>query len=786
MATATEAAASPGERRDRGSADERHGPGDGGPNRRRSRLGAALRACWPGTWTWMTDPLRRGPATGTDIMARPRRSPPGPDQAPALDLGDVGWVVDTPPTGLPAVQPTTGPGRAPVRTPAAVPPAGRAPGCRPRPPAAAVVGASARGLPDGGHLRRAPDPPPLLPRPGAPSRLPVAAAVGPDPGTRTRGSARPVTWPGWRMTVVGVVWVGLTAHWLADPLVRWTDVVTFGTLLALAALVLVAGRRPGARAHDDLREIWTLPIALLLPPVYALVTHLPLCLAALGPGGRNAATPDDDPTAGVAIPSTRAARPREDRPAAARPAVAGRPRAAGGGRRRAYEAAALGAAGAVASWLHGLLAASDGPYTAESLVGSPGRLAVVAAAALCYPVARRVLLASPGRSARRRRVSTRSPVDACEGAPPDPSGPALTGRLPAAATRPRPSAAAGRIPSQIPAAVAAAAGGHAAGHPADAVAAAAGGPGWPGWWRAHAATGPATVPGCGRGLRWRAVRRPSTRVDVARLCSGVAIAALWATNPLLLFAAVPPVLLLAGSLPPDELLAAARTDPKTGLANVTWWSEVAEAELARSRRSGRPLSVLLVDIDHFKQVNDRHGHLFGDTVLVAVADALRAATRPWDLVGRFGGEEFVVLLTDVDLPTAADVAERIRHQVAAIRCPLDGPPTATATATGGVDGGGGGQAVAVTVSVGVAACGPPGGLAAAVGAADAALYRAKAAGRDRVHLAAPIPVDAMPVPVDAVTAGAGPVDLAGARAAGEPMAPAAAPALPVSPAPTEP
>ncbi|WP_198535998.1 GGDEF domain-containing protein, partial [Pseudofrankia saprophytica] len=256
---------------------------------------------------------------------------------------------------------------------------------------------------------------------------------------------------------------------------------------------------------------------------------------------------------------------------------------------------------------------------------------------------------------------------------------------------------------------------------------------WLGWWR-----GPAPADGMGLGGHWPGARRPAVGMAVAELCSGVAIAALWAANPLLMLAAVPPALLLASSLPPDELLAAARTDPKTGLANAVWWREVAEAELARSLRAGRPLSVLLVDIDHFKRVNDRHGHLFGDTVLVAVADALRAATRPWDLVGRFGGEEFVVLLTDVDLPTAADVAERIRRQVAAVRCPLDAPSPLGP----GVGDDGDGEAVGVTVSVGAAACEPGAGLASALGRADAALYRAKAAGRDRVHLALADPAGA--------------------------------------------
>ncbi|WP_241834500.1 sensor domain-containing diguanylate cyclase [Pseudofrankia asymbiotica] len=670
--------------------------------------------------------LRLGVVTnaGIAMMARPRRTPRGrrpADQAvPAPSvLGDGGWVVDTPPTGLPTIPAPAAGEDAPPATGDCAPPPSRPPGKRPRPPAAAVVGASARWRPAGAHGQREPRATTVAPadrRPSparlAPGQLPVA------PGPRPTRPGRTPRATNWRAAAVGAVWAGLAASWLVDPLFRLADVVTFATLLALGALALTASRCLGAHSRDDLLEIWTLPVVLLLPPVYALVTHLPFCLLATGRPG----------AAGT-------------HGAANRPAVAARGAARCGGR-HIHGAAALGVAGAAASWLHGLLAPADEPYTAHSLVGSPGRLAAVAATVLGYALLRRLLRASPRPAARRAaHPGHRAYTDA----------EAITGAGAGAGPEPGDGPVAGRGGMATPVGN---------GAPGEAWTADAT---WPGWWRTTVPGARARVPG-----RWRGLRGPTAGVEIAELCSGVAVAALWAANPLLMAAAVPPVLLLAGSLPPDELLAAARTDPKTRLANVTWWREVAEAELARTRRAGRPLSVLLVDIDHFKQVNDRHGHLFGDTVLVAVADALRAATRPWDLVGRFGGEEFVVLLTDVDLTTAAEVAERIRHQVAATRCPLDGPPPAGPVGPDGGDVGDRGT-VSVTVSVGAAACEPPASLASALAAADAALYRAKAAGRDRVHLAAP----AAEQPPAVTPAGEGTPPVQGAAPPVPPQAPRA-------------
>jgi diguanylate cyclase (GGDEF)-like protein len=109
-----------------------------------------------------------------------------------------------------------------------------------------------------------------------------------------------------------------------------------------------------------------------------------------------------------------------------------------------------------------------------------------------------------------------------------------------------------------------------------------------------------------------------------------------------------------------ELAAAARTDPKTGLLNATAWQREADAEVARAQRTSSPLALLLVDVDHFKRVNDSHGHLIGDEVLRALATELRQQVRESDVVGRFGGEEFTVLLPRTDDAGAYGIAERLR------------------------------------------------------------------------------------------------------------------------------
>ncbi|MGA8032863.1 MAG: GGDEF domain-containing protein, partial [Casimicrobiaceae bacterium] len=156
-----------------------------------------------------------------------------------------------------------------------------------------------------------------------------------------------------------------------------------------------------------------------------------------------------------------------------------------------------------------------------------------------------------------------------------------------------------------------------------------------------------------------------------------------------------------------------RTDALTGLANRRQGFALAEMELERSRRSGRPAVLVILDIDHFKNINDRHGHPAGDAVLRAIAQVLREACRGTDVVARYGGDEFLLVLPDLRLPAVEAVADRIRHRLDTLI--VEGAPGASCT-----------------VSLGAAeATAEMADVEDWIQQADAALYRAKAAGRDR-------------------------------------------------------
>jgi len=214
-------------------------------------------------------------------------------------------------------------------------------------------------------------------------------------------------------------------------------------------------------------------------------------------------------------------------------------------------------------------------------------------------------------------------------------------------------------------------------------------------------------------------------LDLAETCVGILVTIACALSPLLLFVALPPVVMLQRSLMHQQLKAAARTDAKTGLLNVTAWQREAEAAIATALRHKEPLALLLTDVDHFKNVNDTFGHLTGDEVLRALAAELTRLVRASDYVGRFGGEEFVVLLPKTRAEEACRIAERLRRGAYVAQVPA------------------GDTAVDVTLSIGVAALGEHGqDLFELLAAADLALYRAKHTGRDRVCLYDP--ADAAP------------------------------------------
>jgi diguanylate cyclase (GGDEF)-like protein len=209
-------------------------------------------------------------------------------------------------------------------------------------------------------------------------------------------------------------------------------------------------------------------------------------------------------------------------------------------------------------------------------------------------------------------------------------------------------------------------------------------------------------------------------LDLTETCIGILVAVTCALSFVLLLVALPPVILLQRSLMYQQLAAAARTDPKTGLLNATAWQREADAAVARAQAAGAPLALLLVDVDHFKRVNDSHGHLIGDDVLRALATELRQQVRESDVVGRFGGEEFTVLLPRTDADGACRIAERLRSSAGLLSVAAD--PRTQAS-------------ISVTVSIGVAVLGQHGSdLFELLAAADLALYRAKDDGRNLVRL----------------------------------------------------
>jgi diguanylate cyclase (GGDEF)-like protein len=164
------------------------------------------------------------------------------------------------------------------------------------------------------------------------------------------------------------------------------------------------------------------------------------------------------------------------------------------------------------------------------------------------------------------------------------------------------------------------------------------------------------------------------------------------------------------------------TDELTGLANIRAMHAVLERELDRARRLGSPVGFLMVDMDHFKRINDERGHQCGDDVLIAVAGVLRELSRDIDTTARYGGEEMAVVLPGTDVEGVAQLAERMRVAIEQLSIPVSG-----------------GEPLHVTASFGAAsfpesAAGKPGLIAAA----DSALYRAKGAGRNRVERAEPV------------------------------------------------
>ncbi len=279
-----------------------------------------------------------------------------------------------------------------------------------------------------------------------------------------------------------------------------------------------------------------------------------------------------------------------------------------------------------------------------------------------------------------------------------------------------------------------------------------------------------------RGVSWRrsgVLDGESLQAQAILLFVGYVVAVLWRLNPWLILPALSPLALIYRALTIPQLKHAAQVDSKTGLFNARHFDILFTAEFERARRFNRPVAVIMADLDHFKTVNDRYGHLAGDTVLAGVGQILRATSRAYEVVGRFGGEEFAVVVPEAGLLEAQMLAERIRQAVATHAFTVAASPTP----------------LHITMSLGVACFSSDASTPTDLThAADVAVYQAKAAGRNRVVCAADVPRSLVQTHA---TPAAGPVApaalaalLAGERTDDSAPAVVAAPAVVVATDPT--
>jgi diguanylate cyclase (GGDEF)-like protein len=214
------------------------------------------------------------------------------------------------------------------------------------------------------------------------------------------------------------------------------------------------------------------------------------------------------------------------------------------------------------------------------------------------------------------------------------------------------------------------------------------------------------------------IRLDCVLIDAGLLSLGAIAAALWGDYPGLVALMLLPLALAYRALAIPALVEATRIEPKTGLYNLRHFQAALGQELGRAGRFDRPLALLMVDVDHLREINTAHGHVAGDRALVGVAEALKTATREYDVAARFGGDEFCVLLPETDLDGALVVAERVRALVEETTREAE---------------------VHVTVSIGAVAHRGTGVSAEElIAVADRAAYQAKASGRNAIAAAPPI------------------------------------------------
>jgi diguanylate cyclase (GGDEF)-like protein len=216
--------------------------------------------------------------------------------------------------------------------------------------------------------------------------------------------------------------------------------------------------------------------------------------------------------------------------------------------------------------------------------------------------------------------------------------------------------------------------------------------------------------------------KESVTSDSIELSLAVSVALVVAINPWLMALALPSVVMQRRYLMRVQLLTHSRIDAKTGLLNAATWQREATAELLRALRSGAPLALAMVDIDHFHDVNERAGHLVRDQLLRDIAGMLKEQLPGHDLIGRFGGEEFAVLLPKTSQEEARRLSERLRDHIAAEPIAIESGDQA-------------GFVFRLTVSIGVAVMNESRrALSELIGAADSALGEAKRTGWNKVYV----------------------------------------------------
>ncbi len=223
----------------------------------------------------------------------------------------------------------------------------------------------------------------------------------------------------------------------------------------------------------------------------------------------------------------------------------------------------------------------------------------------------------------------------------------------------------------------------------------------------------------GKGLRTAAIELAFAVFNLSAMSFGAAAAIIWTVNPLATLLILPALIGLSTAIDLPQLRQRAITDAKTRLFNPDYFKSVLEKELARSRRTGMPLTVVMADLDYLREVNNRYGHLVGDNVLIAVAKLLKASFREYDVVARFGGEEFIVLMPGVSPVEIFGRIKLLREHVAALEIPAPGLE----------------EPLRITMSIGMA-----GAKSETISAeelirnADTALYHSKQRGRNRVTM----------------------------------------------------